>query len=138
MKTRRSRSFPIHADLLELLKRLPRAADGFVFHGPRGGKIKPDTVRRILVEEVLAPLEEKFPTPEGEIGFRDGRLHSFRHYFCSACANTGVPERVLMTWLGHASSKMIKRYYHLHDAEAQKQMQKLRPISKPGRKRSAG
>ena len=74
---------------------------------------------------MLTPLAKKFPTPEGEIGFKDGRLHSFRHYFCSVCANTGVPEQVVMRWLGHQDSAMVRHYYHLHDDEAQRQMQRL-------------
>jgi integrase len=61
----------------------------------------------------------------GEVGFASGRLHSLRHFFCSLCANEGVPERVLMTWLGHASSAMVKTYYHLNNEEAQLQMSKL-------------
>lgn len=137
MKSRRSRSFPIHPQLETLLKRIPRAADAFVFHGAQGHRLEPDDVRRILVRDVLTPLAKKFPTPPGEIGFQDGRLHSFRHYFCSVCANEGIPEQVLMTWLGHANSRMIKRYYHLHNAEAQRQMRRVKFISKAGRKRSA-
>jgi len=49
------------------------------------------------------------------IGFKDGYVHSFRHFFCSQCANSGVPEQMLMSWLGHRSSRMIRRYYHTHD-----------------------
>ena len=66
------------------------------------------------------------PLADDEIGFKDGRLHSCRHYFCSTCANNGVPEQVLMEWLGHQSSAMVRHYYHLHDEEAQRQMQKLK------------
>ena len=124
LKSGRSRSFPIHPDLRAVFQRLPRV-DGFVFHGPRGGRLKPDTVRRILVREVIEPLTEKFPTPEGERGFKDGRLHSFRHYFCPTCANNGVPERMVMDWLGHAYSEMIRHYYHLHDEEAKRRMDSL-------------
>jgi len=39
-------------------------------------------------------------------------LHSFRHYFCSVCANRDIAEQMLMTWLGHKHSDMVKRYYH--------------------------
>ena len=28
-------------------------------------------------------------------------------------------------WLGHRESKMARHYYHLHDEEAQRQMQRL-------------
>jgi hypothetical protein len=30
-----------------------------------------------------------------------------------------------MDWLGHADSKMIRNYYHLHDEEAQRRMSQL-------------
>ena len=125
IKNRRSRSFPIHEDLRRVLDRIERQPDGVVFHGPRNGVLSPDICRRTLIKQVLTPLAEQFPTPEGEIGFEDGRLHSFRHYFCSVCANTGVPEQVVMRWLGHQDSKMVKHYYHLHDDEAQRQMQRI-------------
>ncbi len=121
LKSGRSRSFPIHPDLLKVLQGMPHV-DAYVFHGPRGGRLKPDTVRRILIREVIEPLAERFPTPSGEKGFRDGRLHSFRHCFCSTCANRGVPERMVMEWLGHADSEMVRHYYHLHDEEARRRM----------------
>ncbi len=124
LKSGRSRTFPIHADLLAAIKDLSRR-DAFVFHGPRGGRLKPDTVRRILVRDVIEPLAEQFPVADGEKGFRDGRVHSFRHAFCSNCANNGVPERMLMDWLGHANSEMIRCYYHLHNEEAQHRMNQL-------------
>jgi integrase len=124
LKSGRSRSFPIHADLLAVLRRLPHI-DQHVFHGPRGGRLKPDTVRRVFVREVIEPLADRFPAGDGEKGFADGRLHSFRHAFCSTCANSGVPVRVVMAWLGHKDSGMINTYYHLHDAESRRQMDQL-------------
>lgn len=124
LKSGRSRSFPIHASLLEVFRGRERQGR-FVFRGPRGGRLKPDTVRRVLIRDVLAPLDESFPTPEGQQGFADGRLHSFRHYFCSTCANNGVPEQMLMNWLGHRDSDMVKHYYHLHDGESRRRMNEI-------------
>jgi integrase len=129
-KSGRGRSFPIHEDFRRVLQTLEPAKDGLVFHGPRGGVLSPDIARRTLIREVLTPLAKRFPTPQGEIGFAHGRLHSFRHYFCSTCANSGVPEQVVMQWLGHQSSNMVRHYYHLHDEEAQRQMQKLSFVGK--------
>uniref|UniRef100_UPI0011A9E067 tyrosine-type recombinase/integrase n=1 Tax=Thalassoglobus polymorphus TaxID=2527994 RepID=UPI0011A9E067 len=60
------------------------------------------------------------PQDSAEPSFVDGRLHSFRYYFCSVCANAGLPERILMTWLGHRNSKMLQHYNNLHDKESQK------------------
>jgi integrase len=136
LKSGRSRSFPIHPHLLSVLQGMPHI-DAYVFHGPRGGRLKPDTVRRILIREIMEPLTERFPTLSGEKGFRDGRLHSFRHYFCSTCANSGVPERMVMEWLGHADSEMVRHYYHLHDDEARQRMAGLDFLGGAGG-RSAG
>jgi integrase len=124
LKSGRSRSFPIHPDLRTAIDRLPRS-DAYVFHGPRGGRINPDTIRNVLIREVITPLREQFAKQEDEKGFEDGRVHSFRHYFCSTCANSGVPERMVMEWLGHQDSEMVRIYYHLHDDEARRRMAAL-------------
>lgn len=131
LKTGRSRSFPIHADLAAVLGRLPRNGT-YVFHGPRGGRLKPDTVRNVLVREVISKLATQFATPEGKQGFVDGRLHSFRHYFCSRCANSGIPDQMIMEWLGHRDSEMVRHYYHLCDAESRRRMNSLDLIGNAG------
>ncbi len=41
---------------------------------------------------------------------------------------SGVAEPVLMNWLGHKESAMVRRYYHLHDDEAHRQMKKINPL----------
>lgn len=123
LKNGRSRSFPIHVELLPILHAIPRSSDGIVFHTACGRRLKANFVRRSLVLDVLTPLQSKFPTPPGAArGFVDGRLHSFRHAFCSLCANSGVNQHALMTWLGHSSNDMIRRYYHLHDEASQRAM----------------
>jgi site-specific recombinase XerD len=136
LKSGRSRTFPIHPDLVKALRRLPRRGR-YVFYGPRSGRLKPDTVRNVLVREVIEPLTAKFPAADGERGIKHGRVHSFRHYFCSTCANNGVPERMVMDWLGHADSAMIRHYYHLHDEEAQRRMKSVDFLGGAGR-RSVG
>jgi acyl carrier protein len=128
-KNGHSRVLPIHPELRQVLERLKRHADGRVLHGPLGGVLKPDTVRRVLISKVLNPLKEKYPGQPGFRSFADGRLHSFRHFFCSKCAADGVPEQVVMKWLGHSSSRMVRRYYHLHDEESQRRIRQLKPIT---------
>ena len=60
-----------------------------------------------------------------ETHVEEGREHSFRHYFCSQCANSGTPVQMVLTWLGHHDSKMVIYYYHLSDELARTQMKKL-------------
>jgi len=133
LKSGKSRTLPIHKDLSTVLHSLQKP-DQFLFHGPRGGRLKPDTVRNVLIREVIEPLEPKFPSPDDEKGFKDGRLHSFRHYFVSTCANNNIPERVTMQWLGHQDSEMVSLYYHLHDEEARRQMGRLDPLVTAGKR----
>jgi integrase len=109
-----------------------------VFHGPRGGLLKADTLRVVLRRDVLAPLAERFPAAAGETGFADGRLHSFRHYFVSKCARDGVPEQTVMRWVGHQDSNIVRRYFHLHDETAQQQMGRVRGILSPGSRGRGG
>ncbi|WP_254510285.1 tyrosine-type recombinase/integrase [Anatilimnocola floriformis] len=125
MKNSRNRSFPIHSQLLPIIAPLVKRGASRVFTGPDGQKISGDAVRLAFVSEVIDPLSEKYPSGEDEIGFKDGRLHSFRHYFCSLVANAGVSELAVMRWLGHGSSLMVKHYYHLNDPESQRQMEKV-------------
>lgn len=112
-KTHRDRTLPIHSELRPILERLPRLPDNRVFHGPHDGKIKPDTVRNVLTREVLTPLAKKFPAVGDVPGITSGRLHSFRHFFCSMSADSGIPEQMLMSFLGHRDSEMIRHYYHM-------------------------
>lgn len=125
IKGKRGRTIPMNPALRMMLERMPRSADGLVFHGPRGGKLKPDVVRRVLLRDVIKPLLPRFPTVSGEIGFESGRVHSFRHYFVSEAFRLGVPEPRIMEWVGHRDSRIVARYRHLRDDDGQQAMQEL-------------
>lgn len=121
-KTHKDRNLPMRQELRDILAAKSRHPDGRVFHGPLGGLLKPDTVRNVLIRDVLTPLTKRFSASPG---LRDGRLHSFRHYFCSMSAMNRVPEQTLMSWLGHQDSKMVRHYYHLHDESSQMHMARV-------------
>jgi integrase len=125
IKGGRDRSIPMHAEVLAEFGSMARKSDGYVFHGPEGGRLKADTVRRALVRDVLDPLASRFGQADGQKGFADGRLHSFRHFFCSLSADRGVPVQMLMSWLGHTDAKMVRRYYHAKGDESRRQMARL-------------
>lgn len=124
-KGRRTRRLPIHADFMSVLVSMTRRSDGYVFGGPLGGRLKPDTVRNVLISAVLAPLKSKFPTPTGEIGFEHGRLHSFRHFFTSQAFLGGASEGEIREWVGHRDSKIVERYRHLRMTDAKLKMDRL-------------
>ena len=124
LKSGRSRSLPIQGGLPQVLQQMPRTSP-YVFLGPTQRPLKPDYVRRKFVEHVINPLASKFPAVPGRQGFTDGRLHSFRHYFVSYCAAKLVPELVVMEWVGHADSAMVRHYFHLSDEESRRYMNSL-------------
>jgi integrase len=133
IKGRRDRALPIHPDLAQVLRRMPRHKDGLLFHGPRGGRLKPDTARTTFVREVIEPLKKKFPTPPGEIGFEHGRLHSCRHFFVSQAFLGGAAEADIRDWLGHRDSRMVAHYRHVRDADSQRKMQQIDFLGGSGR-----
>jgi integrase len=124
-KSRKNRVVPVHPELLKLLQILPRKEDGRVFHGPRGGALRSDKVLRILTRDVLPRAAKSLRDLGVETEIEKGRLHSFRHFFCSECANHNVPGLNLMAWLGHKNSEMMQYYYHLSDAQSQSAMARL-------------
>ena len=125
-KTHRDRTLPVHPALCQVLAAMSRHPDGRVFHGPNGGVLKPDTVRNILQRDVLKPLSAQFPAAPRKPGLIDGRLHSFRHYFCSVAAGSGkVDAETLMTWLGHRDSRMVRHYFHAFEDRGARQMESI-------------
>lgn len=127
-KNRRDRSFPINAELLAVLENINRHKDGRVFHGPLGGLLKPDTVRNNLKKKILPRVAENFRRRGVETEVERGRLHSFRHFFCSQCADNNVPIQMVMDWLGHEDSGMARYYYHMADKRSQEEMKRLKFI----------
>jgi integrase len=124
-KGRRSRAIPIHPRLFDLLRQLERKPDGRVFHAPRGGRLRPRNVLTLFIRDVIEPLKERFPVADGDIGFEHGRLHSFRHFFCSQALLSGATLSDVKDWLGHADSKMVEHYRHLRDQDAVRRMEQV-------------
>jgi integrase len=130
-KGRRSRVLPINPRLRHVLMDLPRHVDGRLLHGPRGAKLKPSRVLKVLLRDVIAQLKERFPTPPGEIGFEHGRVHSFRHYFVSEAFRQGATEGEVMQWVGHRDSKMVAHYRHLRREDSHRRMEQIDFVSDP-------
>jgi integrase len=79
----------------------------------------------VFIRDVIGPLAEKFPTPEGEIGFEHGRLHSFRHFFVSQAFLGGASEGEIREWVGHRDSEMVEHYRHLGRKDAVRRMEQI-------------
>jgi integrase len=125
LKGRRGRRIPIHSHLRSVLDGLARRPDGRVFGMPSGGPLLPNSVCKMFIRDVIEPLKAKFPTPAEEIGFADGRLHSFRHAFVSQAFLDGASEGEIREWVGHTNSRIVERYRHLRNEDARRKMDKI-------------
>ena len=112
-KDKESRLIPIHAQLRSLLEELS-SSGGRIFHDKDG--VRPLSEKKLLL--ALKRLCEA-------CGFKNAlrfKLHSFRHFFCSAAAQNNVPSRYLMAWLGHSDSKIVDMYFKMFDDAAEQAM----------------
>jgi len=107
-KNKESRFVPIHPRVREALDRLPES-DTLVLPGLKD---------RTLLGQIKRMCRE--------LGY-DPRLktHSLRHAFASHIANSKVPYRMALAWMGHSSSEVLGFYYHLHDEDSESAMQQL-------------
>ncbi|MFT3881092.1 MAG: site-specific integrase [Gemmatales bacterium] len=121
-KSSRSRSFPLSSQFKSMLESMDHSSGGTIFKGRDDEDLNAKSVRDFFRRKVLDPLAKRFPSAPSAFGLKDGRLHSFRHYFCSTCANNNVPELAIMKWLGHRNSEMVKHYYHQNDPDEQLRM----------------
>lgn len=113
-KNKKSRSVPIFSEVRAALLKLRLGKRGtHVFRTQRGKRVNPNHVREALEVDKC------------KLGIGEGTPHSFRHFFVSLCANSGIPERVTMTWVGHKNSEMVHHYYHLNDDESKRAMQQV-------------
>jgi site-specific recombinase XerD len=71
--------------------------------GPQKGRYAVDALWRALQR-----IKKK-------AGVTRGTTHTFRHVFCSAAANSGVPAFQVMKILGHESMDIVLIYYHDHE-----------------------
>lgn len=104
-KDREARFVPIDPKIRPLLDGLPRD----------GELVLPDLRARTLLAQIKRLC--------GELGYgRHYKTHSLRHHFASTCANSSIPYRMALAWMGHSSSSILDLYYHLHDAESEAAM----------------
>ena len=122
-KAKKSRIIPIHAALMECIEKQKagRVSDYFL-PGKDGRKRSYSHTLTPFTKHVINSLSEEFPTPKGELGFKHGRFHSFRHFFVSECFAAGIPECDIKDWVGHSNSKIIALYRHIRSETAKANM----------------
>lgn len=110
------RKVPLHPRAAAVLARLPRR-HRFVFTAtaskryPRGGH---QINGRHVLDKLKGVLKRN--------GVAAGKVHTFRHFFISFCANNGVDPFKVMKWVGHSDIATVLRYYSLGDDESQRAM----------------
>ncbi|PCJ54047.1 MAG: hypothetical protein COA79_22345 [Planctomycetota bacterium] len=123
-----SRKIPMHYRVRKVLSSIENQED-FVFNAGKSKK-HPDKNGPIHGRKVLARLKKLLDELELQ-----GCLHSFRKFFCSYMANSGVPPTTLIKWSGHQDLKvMMDHYYKLTDDESVNIMDRFDPSNSTNKK----
>ena len=61
----------------------------------------------------------RFPNPN------QYKLHTFRHFFASYCAQQNLSYKYVLEWMGHSSSDVLDMYFTMNDRQAQAAMNSL-------------
>ena len=120
-KTRRNWCAPINKELEVILKdwfkKMSNNASDLLFPNTHGRPLKPDCIAvhiRQAMENVGFP-PDKIKKP----------LHGGRHAFISHAIESGVPESIVQSAVGHRSNVMTKHYTHLAPDYVRGQFDKL-------------
>ena len=100
-KSGKPRFIPIHPDLEEMLKNIPKSPE-FIFSNRRGGHGIWNGTLRTAWDTALDLAE-----------IRDFRFHDLRHTAASHLVLKGASLQVVAEILGHADLRMTQRYAHL-------------------------
>jgi len=115
-KDKEDRFIPIHARKLKpILRSLPRKSE-MVFLMPDGRQVSPKKLRAYL------------KSLSKQCGFQNPRqykLHTFRYFFASYCAQQNLSYKYILEWMGHSSSAILDMYFTMNDRQAQAAMNSL-------------
>ena len=115
-KNKEDRFIPIHARKLKpILRSLPRKSD-LVFLMPDGRQVSPKKLRAYLKRLCR---QCGFENP------KQYKLHTFRHFFASYCAQQNLSYKYILEWMGHSSSAILDMYFTMNDRQAQVAMNSL-------------
>ena len=109
-----ARHIPMTPRLTEVLEKLPRNGDSFVFPNKEGKPLDPD----VLTHDFLKFVRR--------CAVKHASLHTLRHTFASHLAMNGVDLYTVQKLLGHSSIKTTEIYAHLAPDYLRSAMEKLR------------
>jgi integrase len=116
-KGKRTREVGLHEDVAAVLDALPGPRTGPVFLSPRGKRLDPDRFLAAFKRDLRNPLAARFPTGADGASFRDGVLHSFRHFAADRARRQGMPEEIRLQMFGHRDRETHKVYQHITSKE---------------------
>jgi hypothetical protein len=126
-KDKEDRFIPIHPRKLgPVLRTLPRTSEQ-VFLMPGGRSICEKKLRRYL-KNVCEQCGLHNP--------QQYKLHTFRHFFASYCAQQNLSYKYVLEWRGHSSSAILDVYFTMNDRHAQAAMNSLSFDSEHGKSRT--
>jgi integrase/recombinase XerD len=115
-KDKEDRFIPIHKRRLRpFLQALPVKSE-LVFLMPDGKQVSPKKLRRYLKSLCK------------QCGFENPmqyKLHTFRHFFASYCAQQNMSYKYVLEWMGHSSSAILDMYFTMNDRHSQNAMNSL-------------
>ena len=115
-KDKEDRFIPIHARKLKpILCSLPKKSE-LVFLMPDGRQVSPKKLRAYL-KSLCKQCGFENPTQY--------KLHTFRHFFASYCAQQNLSYKYILEWMGHSSNAILDMYFTMNDKQAHRAMNSL-------------
>jgi len=121
------RGVPIHPQLIAVLANLPGPRTGPVFKTPAGKAYA-------ISERHGGQIKTGWAMTLKRAGIRDLRVHDLRHSFATYLRQTGCEERLQDEIMGHASTKMGRRYAHVPRPELIAAIDKILLLNLPAEK----
>ena len=129
-KTGKVVSFPVHPELVAILKEVPAAE--------RAGYVCPGMAERY--ERDKSSVSKAVTKHFGGLGLRTQEtvkglkrrvskrgFHSFRHSFITECARADVPMGAIQKWIGHKSEDVTRIYEHWKKGQQEEQVIRALP-----------
>jgi integrase len=127
-KTRQARRIPIHPKLREYLATMPQAERPYYFVAEPSPKY-PKGDHHIDIRTLNEDFQKLAKSLGISVGRKDDGLvtHSLRHFFETAAVDSGTPQFVVDSWMGHVGAALMgKNYYGFTDEKSHAYMRQVK------------